>query len=157
MSGKKDGKWICAPNIYTEEWSASRYYDTKQEAIDAGRSVINAMSQGVVSVDVYDESHEIMGEGYMVKDTLPETFVVGQMVSDYFPWINPECVIEGIGNEAYDEFGEYAEDYLLRLPDEEVSELGDKLNEALVDWIKKYNNEPDFVKMQNVEIVKVRS
>lgn len=73
---------------------------------------------------------------------------------DFEPSVDVDFVIEHIQEEAYDEGGEYAEDYLDPPPmkyaearkkwNEQVADLEKRLTDAFRTWSKETNNEPNF-------------
>ena len=40
------GKWMCASNTDVEVWRACAYFDTKEEAIHAGKLAVDAVRNG---------------------------------------------------------------------------------------------------------------
>jgi len=71
----------------------------------------------------------------------------------YKPIIDTEIVLERLSEEAWHECPDYAEGYLYNLPDECVEKLNKMLNKALEEWIKEYNQEPNFFFVKNAERV----
>lgn len=73
---------------------------------------------------------------------------------DFEPTVDADFVIERIQEEAYDEGGEYVEDYLDPPPmkdaearkkwDEQVADLEKRLTDVFNAWAKETNNEPWF-------------
>jgi hypothetical protein len=59
-------------------------------------------------------------------------------------FINIDDMVDRIAENAYDDGGEYAEDYLYNLPSEQREELERNINTVLLDWAKKYNHEPNW-------------
>jgi hypothetical protein len=69
--------------------------------------------------------------------------------------VNVDRIIEDLGEEAYDEVGEYAEDYLTDVTLSHQKVLEERLNEVLVTWMKEFKYEPNFWTVTNVEKIEV--
>lgn len=121
----KDSQWMYNFGD-AEHWDESEYFDTKEEAIEAGR--LEAIYRG------------------------EDEFQVGQIIS-FTPTIDAEEVLERIGENAYDK-SEYAEDYLCNLPKSEIDELQEMLDKVLEEWLTKTNNQPTFFNISNSEYLK---
>ncbi len=63
--------------------------------------------------------------------------------------IDVEWLLEDIGDRAYSEFGECAEDYLTDVTSEHQSILEDELNAVFYKWAEKYNYRPHFYTVKN--------
>lgn len=63
--------------------------------------------------------------------------------------IDVEWVLEDIGNQAYSECGECAEDYLTDVTSEHQSILEDELNAVFYKWAERYNYRPHFYTVKN--------
>lgn len=119
-----ENKWICAPRVDTETWRAEEEYDTKEEAIEAGRKA--AIEKGRLAEDVFGD--------YCDPDVSINHFAVGQK---QVPGLNVyiDDVLERIGESVYEQVGESADDYLLDVTNEDK----DALEKIILDWvIKKY-------------------
>lgn len=120
----KDGKW--AYNFWgSERWDVDECYDTHEEAMEAGKLAAIEHDRG----------------GYEV----------GQL-NVYAASIDVNQVIDNITDDAWDQCGEYAEDYLCHLPEKEVDRLGELLNEALNKWLDETNNHPGFYTLSSVSV-----
>lgn len=75
---------------------------------------------------------------------------VGEVALPALPTIDVDRILEQIGCNYYDEYGENAGDYLRYVKKEHEEELEEKLNAVLSEWVKKYNYEPDFYKVEFV-------
>lgn len=64
-----------------------------------------------------------------------------------------DTVIDIIGNHAYDEYGEYAEDYLSDVSDDAEIELNIELCKVVKKWAKKHKYEPTFFRVGNTKHV----
>jgi hypothetical protein len=131
-----NGKWVyeeCGAEI----WHTSEgEFDTKEEAIKEGREYFKFMQQE------YGDYEDVT------------QFSVGQIIH-YHPTIEVYGLIEQVGEEAYEEVGEVAENYLTRVPHEEANLLSDKINEVFSQWMKETNNLPNFWMIRNTEDVSI--
>ncbi len=118
----KDGLWMYNFGD-PEHWNEDEYFDTESEAIDYGR--IEAIKRG--------ESKYQVGEMNVFK-----------------PGIDVEDVIEQVSNDAYDNCGEFAEDYLSYLPKTETDRLQELLTEVFEKWLDETNNRPSFFTVVNI-------
>jgi hypothetical protein len=112
-------------------------FDTKEEAIQAGIKELNELKK-------IDDNY---------KDV--NSFYVGQ-VQYYTPYISPEWLIEQVGEMAYDECGEVAEDWLCHVKNEKVKQLGDMINEVFMEWLKDVGEMLTFGIVVNIEEVKIK-
>lgn len=69
--------------------------------------------------------------------------------------VNVDRIIEDLSEEAYDQAGEYAEDYLTTVESSHQKVLEERLNEVLVTWMKELKYEPNFWTVTNVEKIDV--
>ena len=112
----KDGLYMY--NFGDEEhWDEDEYFDTKEEAVEAGR--LEAIERG------------------------EEDYQVGQ-IQKFSPQIDVENALEQIAENACDECGGYAEDYLSNLPEAEVRQLQEMIDEVFNKWLNETNNHPRF-------------
>lgn len=122
-----DGKWKY--ELYgNDEWYGDNY-DTKEEAIKAGT------------------------EEYKDEALDTDTFRVGQ-ISLHAPHIDVDRVIDNLIDDAYEVGGEFAESWL-NVTKEEKTKLEDRLNDALLVWLKEIGEMPNFGEMVDVEDVKI--
>mgnify|MGYP003291663946 CR=1 FL=1 len=102
------------------------------------------------------------GEFYSVEDTLKEASFdgwdkecpdiwVGECYQDYEPTVYACRVLDDLQEHAYENGGEWAEDWLLGVTDEEERDLQDSLNNVIRAWIKKYKYEPTWFRVCNQE------
>lgn len=64
--------------------------------------------------------------------------------------------IYNLQDSAYDECGEYAEGWLEKLPEGAEEELNDIVKEAVNTWADKYNLQPKFFTVIDVNLIKVQ-
>lgn len=122
-----EGKWIHS--LSDDVFHSTDFFDTKEEAVQAG-------------VREYTEFVNL-------------NFFVGQ-VGDLTlsPSVDADGVLETISETMYEEVGEVAEDYLHRVPQEQIDELQVELNKALHAWMDKHKHRPNFYKVTNIEQVR---
>lgn len=85
----------------------------------------------------------------MSSELMPGSIVIVGEVEEATFGIDVEWVLEDIGNQAYSEFGECAEDYLTDVTSEHQSILEDELNAVFYKWAEKYNYSPHFYTVKN--------
>lgn len=110
-------------------WSSDTF-DAKEEAIAAG--MIEARKDGRIS------------------------FFVGRVVDVGLPVIDARLVLDQLGEQMYDEFETYAEDYLVDVPGEQVKELEDGLNKVFKEWAEKYGHVPNWETIVDEERIEVK-
>ncbi|RJX17688.1 MAG: hypothetical protein C4575_12655 [Desulforudis sp.] len=125
----KDNEWT---------WSLTQH-DVWQN--DSFATIEAAIEAGVREAQEFGKSH----------------FLVGRVQDAGLPVISAEDVLDQLGLQAYEEFGEAAEDYLTlgNIDDSEIQELEEKLNEVFAAWATKHGYLPTFCKIDNVEWVEV--
>ncbi|WP_153732727.1 hypothetical protein [Sporosarcina obsidiansis] len=122
-----ENQWIY--NTNEEVWMNCGSYDTKEEAIQAGK-------------DEYE------GNRYQ--------FYVGQISNiNLVPGVNVDYIIEDIAENVYSEVGEAAECYLDDVRKEDSSELEDKLNKVLFEWMDKHDYMPKYFRVNNIECIRL--
>lgn len=78
------------------------------------------------------------------------SFYIGHSIG-YMPCIDIGVVLEQLNEESCEQCGEYADDYLYHVSDEDKNELSDQLNAVFQAWAKKTDNEPTFFAVYNIE------
>ena len=112
-----DGKWCISRN--GEDYD-NDFFDTKEEAIEYA-----------TDNDDYNCN---------------ETFFVGK--AEFFkPKIDADDIIDRISDDAYDNYGEWAEAYLHNINTVQKSELQYKLQSVFNKWMKKYSLDPVFFRI----------
>ena len=120
-------KWVISDN--GEDYEC--YYETKEEAIQAGLEKAN---------DGLEQFY--VGEAYE-----PEVeFVDGDVIAEH--------VIERIQEHLDDEGGEYAENF--SVTDEQTGQLENLLTQTVNQWIEDNGVKPGFFLVKNVETVRVK-
>lgn len=147
---KNESKWICAISVDTEIWSASDYFDTRDEAIKAGRKALIELSENME--ENYDMS-DVLGCCWE-EEYLPQTFAIGQLSSPSL-YIDGGSIIENLQDQAHSECGDFADGFLDDVSKEEEEELSEKLNYVLNEWINRYNYHPEFYNIYGIEKINV--
>lgn len=80
---------------------------------------------------------------------IPGSIVIVGEVEEVGIGIDVDSLLEDIGDQAYSEFGECAEDYLTDVTSEHQSILEDELNAVFYKWAEKYNYRPHFYTVKN--------
>ena len=120
-------KWVYSMD--EEVFSNSDYFDTKEEAIEAG-------------------------EEY-AKDCGYSQYYVGQC-KEFIPRVDAEDLIERMQEQAYEEVGEVTEDWLEDATSEAINELAEELHMLFQKWMKKYSLEPSFYRVEAIDSYSVR-
>lgn len=137
---KNHDKWIFE-KCGEENWNTCEdEYNTKEEAIEAGRKY-------------FKEWREEDPDDF-IEETGGVQFQVGQ-IKKYVPYINVEQVLDEVGKRAYDDCGEWAEEYLYDVKSEHQKELEEKLNQVFSEWIEKYGYEPRWFNVHNIRAVTI--
>lgn len=101
----------------------------------------------------YDNKEEAIEEAkdYLEDDQL--IIYVGQI--EEFPIsADIDLLLERLGESAYEQCGDFAEEYLHDVTDEHFKELEKNINSVLNTWISKYYK-PNFYTIGNVERIKI--
>lgn len=115
----EEGKWMFAPTG-AEIWNYGDQYDSKEDAIEAGR--------------------EYFGDAN-------SNFEVGQVAPVDVAMISADFVLDNVAENVYEEVGEVADDLFVHTPKEDVDLLDNMLNSAFKQWMKQTNNEPEFYRI----------
>lgn len=142
MSKEKEGKWLCALSEDTEFWRASWYFDTKEQAVKAGKKAAKLYNSD--PEDGYIEDvlgiYPDCGDGKILK------IAVGQIYTP-LPYVNPDILLETVYEDIAGEMGEFADGYL----EDVKQEHKDELEELINGWFIKHNYIPGGFIVQNVE------
>ncbi|MBY7740117.1 hypothetical protein [Paenibacillus polymyxa] len=121
----KNGKWTFSEN--EEFFNYGEYFDTKKEAIAAGKK-------------------------YFADDDY--ALYVGQVAEcGLGVMVDVESIFEYINRNMCDEAGEAADDYLTYTAPEHDQELENELEDVITKWITRHGYEPTFFKVVNIESV----
>ncbi|WEG18591.1 hypothetical protein PQ478_08915 [Alkalihalophilus pseudofirmus] len=75
---------------------------------------------------------------------------IGQ-VKDISFGVPIDWLLDQLREEAYEQAGEVSQDFMMYVNKEHRYELENQLNNVLHDWMKKYNYEPNFWTVENIE------
>lgn len=103
--------------------------------------------------DRFDTIEECLQDAWQ-NDVEPGTMIVIGIREDYEPIINVDDVLERVGEDAYEEVGEVAEDwpaFVSRKGYYGAEELEKELNRVFQEWLVKTNQVPDFYKIYPLE------
>lgn len=114
-----------------EERYAADEYDTRDDALAAGRS------------DATDDDREdaTIWTAVPMKPTIG-TFLRGRFV---------EYLLDQVVEEAGEECGEFAEDWMVKLPHDIVSDLEVRLGKLLEEWATQWGQQPSFFTVDQVQ------
>lgn len=144
------GKWMCASDTDVEVWRACAYFDTKEDAIHAGKLAVDAIRNGKTFVEeIWEHVEDILG--FLPEEPI-NSFVVGRVAPVYLP-IDIESLLERTQEIIYDEVGEVADDYCLT--DEIPEEKQEELCSLISNWFAKNGYDCPFTKITNIEPVYV--
>lgn len=144
------GKWMCASDADIEVWRACAYFDTKEDAIHAGKLAVDAIRNGKIFVeDIREHVEDILG--FLPEEPI-NSFVVGRVAPVYLP-VDIESLLERTEEIVYDEVGEVADEYYLT--DEIPEEKQEELCSLISNWFAKNGYECPFTKIVDIEPVYV--
>ena len=138
-----DNQWVCAPERDCDIWEAAEYYDTKEEAIEAGKEVATQWNLGNKDANVED----VLGSWYEDTETI-DSFAVGQCNSPTIS-VDADGILEQIAEGVYDQCGECAEDYL----DDVLDDHKQELENVILSWFEKHKYYPRCYSIGNIENV----
>jgi len=97
------------------------------------------------------ESREDAIKNYPREDVLAEgeTFFVGEMVP-FVPRVNGLAVLEALQEQALEDCGENAENFLDEVSKDDMVLLGQRLDEVIKQWLFETKNEPHFFGVKHI-------
>lgn len=143
---ENDGKWCVS--LSDEHFSGYDFFNTKQEAIDAGRQEYKRLA---TSNSTFKDSDMLGG---CLDDYSDGMFYVGQIV-EYKPKLDVEVIIERLMDNAFDYLGDYAEGFLADLTGRQEDELERDLQVILDKWLDKYDLLPKGYHLVSIQRVPV--
>lgn len=147
----RNGKWMLNRHN-SEYWNAEDVFNTEEEAVKTGVSLLkkyNSLDKELKSevLALSNKIEDTMGIASLGYETITR-FDVG-LVEQATVEFNVDSILETATENAYDEYGEFAEDYLEDVTDEDKTEL-----ETLIhDWFIRHNYIPQFYKVYNIETI----
>lgn len=144
------GKWICAESTDTETWQACEHFNTKEEAIRAGRLAVQKAKEGqtyISELKMFVE--DVLGCYPVISLT---SFAVGRIVPATLS-IDVGVLLEHASDALYEEVGDQAEDFCLNedIPSDKQEELSDIIR----DWLIKNGYNTEFTKLEDIEKIPV--
>ena len=122
-------KWICGWR--EDNWDGCDEFDTKEEAIEWGRSEY--------------ESYNV--DGFFIGVKKP--YIISSDIIDAY------TVLERVSDSICDHMGECAEDYLGDIEGTQIEELEKELNAVFHKWVKKHKLAPTFYEVIKVEEIEL--
>ena len=102
----------------------------------------------------FDSRREAMQAGVphgLRENIPPETVYVGQRIEpDLRAYGHARAILESIRRRVRDDNGELAEGFLKKLNDRQIAELDDALENTIRQWMRKYDLEPSWVRVEAV-------
>ncbi|MFN6676409.1 hypothetical protein ACK4CF_14150 [Enterococcus gallinarum] len=138
---KMHGKWMCS--IDEEQWQAAEYFDTKEEAVGFGIKSIQTFNKNPEDGCLDDE----MGS---TPEEVVTSFYVGQAFCPGIPF-NVDDLLERIQEAAYEDGGEFAEDYL----DDVTKEHREELDDLIQNWFIKHKYLPNWYNIYEIDEINV--
>ena len=145
-------KWVCSPGEDEEIWDASEFFDTKEDAIEAGKKALREFIAD--PKNEYDQS-DVLGHLYEEWEDIPSTFAIGQLRRPSLR-IYADSLIENLQEQSDERCGESSETFLDDVTKEQEKDLEEKLNAVLNEWLTKYNHQPTFYYLDNIEKVQLK-
>jgi hypothetical protein len=148
INDSKENLWICNYAEDAEYWKATEFFDTKEEAIEAGRAALTLAELGVTV-----SAESVFGTEYEVENANGK-FVVGKL-SKPSVHIDGNWVLEDLQEQVYSQCGESGESFLESWSEDESEELTDELNKVMQAWLTKHNKQPMCYVIDNCETITV--
>lgn len=130
-------KWMCSVN--EEYWRASEYFDTKEDAVKFGLAAALRFNKNPEEEYLDDE----MGS---TPEEVVTSFFVGQVFCFGIPF-DVDQLLECVQEAAYENGGEFAEEYL----DDVTAEHRDELESLVLNWFTKHDYLPTWYNIYNVD------
>lgn len=141
MSKEMHEKWMCS--IDQEYWQAAEYFNTKEEAVEFGIKSIQTFNKNPEDECLDDE----MGS---TPEEVVTSFFVGQAFCPGIPF-NVDDLLERIQEAAYENGGEFAEDYL----DDVTKEHREELDDLIQNWFIKHKYLPSWYNIYEIDEISV--
>ena len=103
----------------------------------------------------FETRGDAIGEGtYYAKDAGVTIFYVGT-TKDISLGVNVDSIIDQLSEDATEQAGEIADDYLRHVKTNDAIILEEKLNEVLRSWLSDFGYRPTFWTVDNVEKIDI--
>ncbi|EAE9689110.1 hypothetical protein B0U03_02290 [Listeria monocytogenes] len=137
----------------SDDWGADTRFNTKDEAITYGVRLLRGYNANCDKPKDWHWDFLMDDMGIYPQDNAPIfEFEVGQLEAVRFP-DRTDCLLELISQDVYDEFGDYAEDYLDDVDQKHQSEL----QELIIDWAERHNYLPNYFTVSRTETIDIRN
>lgn len=141
-------KWVLN-ETGKDTWSADETFNSRLEAVITGVELLNRFNSNPSNNENIIEISDVMGiHTYGEKSVT--SFDVGQ-IFPYDKFNGVDELLELVADNAYQECGDVAEDYLDDVKEEHKQEL----DELITGWFKKHNHLPNFYMIENVSTIKL--
>jgi hypothetical protein len=90
---------------------------------------------------------EALTEDYSIDDTFAIGYIEEYDIGLYYA----DRIIEDLQQDAYDEVGEVAEDWLDYVTKEEMDSLNEQISKVVLDWLEAVKEKPSFYKVRPFE------
>lgn len=107
------------------------------------RNIDDEIWRGGPCDSVKECAEEAKSEGY--NDT--DTFAIGYVEPYQVKYVNSDQIIEYLQQDAFDEVGETAEDWLNYITKEQREDLESRVTKVVLQWLKDCKEEPTFYKV----------
>lgn len=150
------------PNGTIVEYDKHRsQFRNKEEAMKILESVLN----GSCSLWLYSNNEEsFYSDTFYTKDSaiqaaledeeIEDVFYVGKQSPVNISGVNVSTILEYVAENTAQGFDGFGDDYLEDVKAEHMSELEDALDEVLFKWIDKYNYNPDWYEIKDIEMIR---
>ena len=106
--------------------------------------------------DVFETEKECVEDAVKNYDfEIGDTIAIGTTCA-FIPSLCAETILEDVENNAFDECGEVAEDWINFKDKENLEVLSARLTECLVQWLKETKQEPSFYKIEDIKTIEIK-
>lgn len=95
----------------------------------------------------YDSIQECVVEALNCGYTLEDTFAIGLVEPYEINYDFADLITERLADDAYEEVGEVAEDWLYKIPKEHMDNLNDRITSIVKGWLEEIKETPSFYKI----------
>lgn len=146
-----DKIWLLNYSDDAEHWGATTFFETKEQAIEKGKELLKTLHKTKTSTH---ELEDTFGHYYDVNVELPTSFVVGKK-QDVSHLPSVDSILDEVSEQAYDEVGDIAEDWLHNVDKNAQNELQNDLNILFEKWLVKYNLKPHFYSVVDTSVINI--
>ena len=102
--------------------------------------------------DSFDTKEEAIADA--IENYEYTTFYIGKAV-EHEPYIDADDIFERLNEQACDQCGEYAENYLYYVKEEDKEKFEKAINDIFKKWAKETKNNPTFFTVEDIEKIEV--